>query len=57
MKLFSLGNLAAVANLGFGFGNTFTSTNAFWSTFGAIALVTGGVLIGISIMERFTRQA
>jgi hypothetical protein len=57
MKLSSLGGLAIVANLGFGFvTNVAHLADPFWSTFGAFALVAGGVLIGMSIMERFVRN-
>jgi len=55
MKLTSIGGLAIVANLGFGFANVVNATNPYWSTFGGICILLGGVLIGMSIMERFAR--
>jgi hypothetical protein len=56
MKVFSIGGLAIGANVFFGFFNTFNPSQPFWSIFGAIALVVGGVLLGMSIMEQFTRH-
>ena len=54
MKLSSIGGLAIVGNLVFGFANV-ANANPFLSTFGALAILVGGVIIGMSIMERFTR--
>ena len=56
MKVFSIGGLVITGNLAFGFYNTFNSANVFFSVFGAIALVAGGVLLGMSILEQFTRR-
>ena len=55
MKLTSIGGISATINLFFGFINVYNAADPFWTTLGAICLVLGGVIIGMSIMERFIR--
>jgi hypothetical protein len=57
MKLFSIGGIAIMFNLFFGFVNIMNgSTNVVYSTFGMVCMLIAGVLIGMSMMGRFVRH-
>jgi hypothetical protein len=55
MKLFSIGSIAIATNLFVGLVNTVNVEHPF-SILGALALVSAGVLIGMSVLERFVRN-